>query len=351
MTDDRPTGDPDLLGLSLDEAATAVARTADRDPESVRSTLDTVAEDGVVSEAGVQSALAHVSTVVATAENRVENAELAVADARDAAAEVGRLDVVRHRLDAFESRLAAVETRVDDLGDDLRNLVDCADDPDSVYEVAVDIRQLTGRANALQRAADEIALDAEAFERWATAPERRRRELAGDVDAMDGFLDDLAATTDDLAAAVEDDADLANPAGRWLDATMRARVAALLIADLRAELADLRAWPDRNGAGEGGDAESDVDGTDRGSNADGTDGGPPTDEVALADVAARIDDLDARCARIDDRLADLARPAWRDRHDDRLSALADVLDGFEPPVDWEDVQAALDDHRLGIGAG
>jgi chromosome segregation ATPase len=323
MTDEPDA--PDLLGRPVDEAVDAVAGADDRDPETVRAVLDTVAEDGVVTEAGIQSALAHASTVVSTPETRVENASIALDDARDAAREVRHLDVVRDRLDAFAARLASVETRVDDLGDDLQAVVERADDPDSVYAVAADIRRLVGQANAVQRAADDLALDVEDFERWLAAPDRRRRELAGDADAMDRFLDDLAAATDDLAAATDDEADLADPAGRWLDATLRARVSSLLIADLRAELADLRAWPE--------------------------DGNPADGDVpSLDDLENRIDDLDGRCDRLRERLDDLARPAWRERHADRLDALEGVLDEFEPPVDWEDVQAALDDHRLGIGA-
>lgn len=337
MTDEQGTDDADLLGTPIDEAVeAAVAGGDDRDPETVRAILETVAADGVVSRDGVESALARVSTVVATPENRVENAAIAVDDAREAAGPVVDLDVVRDRLEAFESRLASVEARVDDLGDDLRAVAERADDPDSVYDLAAEIRRLEGRANALQRAADEVALDAEAFERWVTDPERRRRELAGDVDAMAGFLDGLADATDDLIDAAADegdadadaDADLPDPAGHWLDATLRARVSDLLIEDLRAELADLRAWPAADGA-----EDADV----------------PDDP--FADLEGRIDDLDARCARLRERLDGVARPEWRDRHDDRLAALDRVLDGFEPPVDWEDVQAALDDHRLGIGAG
>lgn len=322
--DDRP--DPDLLGTPLDEAvAAAVEADDDRDPERARAVLDAVAEDGVVSRDGIESALERASTVVATPENRVENAELALDDAREAARPVDHLDVVRDRLAAFASRLAAVESDVEDLADDLRALADRAGDPDSVYEVAADVRRLEAEANALQRAADDLALDAEDFERWLTDPERRRRELAGDVDAMAGFLDGLADATDDLADAVADeDPDLPDPAGRWLDATARARISALLIEDLRADLSALRNWPGADGADAGDD---------------------------LADLAARIDDLDARCDRIADRLADLARPEWRDRHADRLAAIERVIDGFEPPVDWEEVQAALDDHRLGIGTG
>lgn len=326
MTDEPDAAD--VLGRPLDEAVDAVTARTDDDRETVRTVLETVADDGVVTREGVESALAHASEVVATPETRVEHAARAVDDARAAADPVRHLDVVRDRLEAFESRLASVEAGVDDLDDDLAALVDRADDPSAVYEVATGVRRLTGRANGLQRAAADLALDAQAFERWVTDPERRRRELAGDADAMAGFLDGLADTTDDLADAVAaDDPELTDPGGRWLDATLRARVSALLIEDLRSDLAALRAWPDTEGDGAGGDA-GDLD-----------------------DLADRIDALDGRCDRLRGRLDDLARPAWWERHGDRLAGLERTLDGFEPPVDWEDVRAALDDHRLGIGSG
>ncbi|MFB6281128.1 MAG: halo transducer protein [Haloferacaceae archaeon] len=320
MTDEQGSDAAGVLGLSVDEAVAAVAAASeDRDPERVRAVLGIVAEDGVVTRDGIRSAVADLSVP----EDRIGRAERALADARQAARPADRFDVVRDRLAAFESRLDALRADAERMAADVRDLADRAEAPDSAYGVAVDIRRLAGETDALGRATDDLALDAERFERWLADPERRRRELAGDADAMAGFLDGLADATDDLADAVAAaGSDLPDPAGHWVDATARARVSALLIADLRADLAALREWP-----------------------------GAEADDGALGDLADRIDGLDARRDRIADRLADLSRPAWRERHADRLAAVERVLDGFEPPVDWEEVQAALDDHRLGIGTG
>jgi hypothetical protein len=118
---------------------------------------------------------------------------------------------------------------------------------------------------------------------------------------------------------VEGDAD---PAVGWIDATFRHRAVGLLFADLRAELADLRTMAERQASA---DAVADVD-----------------------DLDGRLAALEDRWAALGDRLDDLARPSWHDRFDDRLTALEGALDGFEPPVDWGRVQAALDEHRAGI---
>lgn len=330
VTDDRPgdAHDP-IVGLSLEAAVEAVvARSDGRDPRAVRAALDAVAEDGVVTREGIESALTEGSENVATLETRVERAAAALAEARETAGPVVHLDVVRDRLDTFETRLAALESRVEDLSDDLGALGERADEGKvEAYEVATGVRRLVGETNAARRAADDLALDVGAFERWVESPDHRLRELEGDADAMAGLIDGLADATDDLAAAVEEtdaaggsDPGAPSPGALWLDATIRNRVLGLLLADLRATLADLRAWPD---------AEQDPE--------------------CLDDLADCLDDLDARRDRLGARLDDLARPAWRDRHDDRLAAVERTIDSFEPPVDWADVQAALDDDRLGIG--
>ncbi|MFC7047116.1 hypothetical protein ACFQH6_18500 [Halobacteriaceae archaeon GCM10025711] len=106
----------------------------------------------------------------------------------------------------------------------------------------------------------------------------------------------------------------------WLDVAFQHRVQRLVLADVRAELADLRTWADRE----------DI-----------------ADEERTAAVESRLDDLESRLAAADDRLDDVARPEWRERFGDRLSAFEAALDGFEPPVDWADVQAAVDEHRPG----
>lgn len=322
--EDQASENESIDGLSLSAAVDVVVRRdATPDRETVRAVLERIAEDGVVTQAGVDAALGQLSKVVSTPETRLEFAEMEFDDAEAAAESVADLAVVRWRLDAFEERLAAAEDRVDALGTGLQRLVERADDPDDLFTLAVGIRRLTEDANEVHRAADELTLDLESFQRWLDDSSVRYDELAEDVDALESALEDLDGVAGEVAAAVEHDADTDDeiaPGVTWIDATMRGRTLDLLLADLRAELDDLRRWDRR------------VDAThDR------------ADEIA-----ARLDALDEQLAAATGRLDDCARPAWRDRYGDRLAALESALDAFEPPVDWGDVQAELETHLAAV---
>lgn len=323
MTREDDDAADEALGLPVDDAVEVVAaREDDPDPEDVRATLRTVAEDGVVSREGVRAAIADVSKVVATPENRVELAEMALSDAREAADAVSDLGAVRSRLAAFEDRLAAVSGGIDGLTDDLQELSARASDPEDVYGFAADVARVEARANELHGRADELKLDVEEFEAWLDDPERRLRELEDDADAVGEYLDGIERTAEGVEAGVEG----VDPAEAWFDAALRHAASELLVEDLRAELDDLRAWTDRaNGdAGEDGDAR-----TDR--------------------VADRIDDLRGRWATAGDRLDALARPAWRDRFGDELSGFEATLAEYEPPVPWGELQAEVERRREAIG--
>lgn len=307
-----------LAGRSLDEAVEAVvARDESATPETVRRVLSHVETDGTVSWDGVDEAVAQLATVVSTPETRAELAAIELADAREAAEPVADREVVRTRLDAFERRLDAVETRVEALGADLQSLV--GDDSAGLYEVAEDVHQLTVAANSAQRAADELQVDLEEFQRWLADPDVRRETFAEELDALAESLDALSATTDELAAAM-DDSD-SDPGATWFDTRLRHRALDPLFSDLRRELAALEAWDEETG----------------GETAD--------DLAALAD---RLDGLRAQWRSETERLERLARPAWRDRFDDRLSSFDAALAAVEPPVDWGEISAALDDARAGL---
>jgi hypothetical protein len=310
--------DDSLDGLSLDAAVDAVVARTDDDPDAVRATLTRVTEEGEVRRDAIDDALAHVSKVVSTPETRVENAGLLIDDAREAAAGVDHLDSVAARLDDFEERHAAVASRVDELGDQLQSVVALANDPDAIYETAVEIRRLTAAANSAQHTADELGVDAEEFEAWVRNPDRRLDALDDDADAVAGFVDGVAETLDALAAGDVD----APPAAVRFDAALRHRVARLLLADLRAEVADLRAWPDPGPD----DAHGAVD-------ADALD--------ALDDRLATLDD---RRQSIGDRLDDTGAD-WRDRYGGRLADFETALDDHAPPVDWGAVESLLTEYR------
>lgn len=313
--------DDSLDGLSLDAAVDAVvARTGD-DPDAVRAALGRVTEDGIVRREAVDDALAHVSKVVSTPETRVENAGMLIDDAREAAAAVAHLDSVAERLDDFEERHAAVASRVDDLGDQLQSVVELANDPDAIYETAVEIRRLEAAANSAQHTADELGVDAEEFEAWVRHPGRRLDALDDDADAVASFIDGVGETLDMLAAEdVDTDAD---PAAIRFDAVLRHRVSRLLLDDLRAEVDDLRVWPDPGPD----DAHGAVD-------ADG-----------LAALDDRLAGLEDRWRSIDDRFDGEPTVEWRDRYGDRLADFEAALDGHAPPVDWGAVESLLGEYR------
>ena len=331
--EERPDDEP-LDGLAVEEAAERVrAREPDRDPETVRDALSFVADDGVVGREALQESLKLTSKVLTTAETRAELATIALDDAREAAESVPDLPTVRARLDGFEAEVAAVEDRAAALGADLQAVLDDREDPVARFAVADGLRRVDEDARAVQRTADELQFDLEDFERWLTSHAVRVRELGEDIDALAASLDDLATAVDAVEAAVDagpeatgGDAAADDPARVWFDATLSHRATGLTVADLRAELGDLRTWADR------ADADS-------------------VEEGGLDDLAGRLDDLAGRHESLGQRLDAAAEPAWTDRLGDRVAAVESGLDDCEPPVDWGVVGSVLDEHRGDLGSG
>jgi hypothetical protein len=249
----------------------------------------------------------------------VENAGLLIDDAREAADAVDHLDSVAERLDDFEERHAAVAARVDGLGDRLQSVVALADDADAIYETVVEIRQLTAAANSAQHTADELGVDAEEFEAWVRNPDRRLDALDDDADAVASFVDGVAETLDALAAGNGD----TDPGALRFDAALRHRVSRLLLDDLRAEIADLHAWPDPG--------PDDAHGA--------------VDAEGLAALDDRLATLEDRRQSVGDRLDEQTEAGWRDRYGDRLADFEAALADHAPPVDWGAVEALLVEYR------
>lgn len=323
---------PSLDGLAIDEAVDAVVGAhPDRDPERVRTTLDRVTEDGVVRADAVEDALAHTAKVVATPETRVERASMALDDARETGSDVTDRDLVASRFDDFEGRLATLEQRVADLGERLQGLVDA---DGGLYAVAREIREVTTEANAVQYEADELASEIAEFEQWLADASVRHERLAGDVEALETTVDGLAATVEAVETAVDEDSGVVSlpEAGdverdaAWFDATVRHRMAGLLLADMTAEAATLRDWPG-DAATDEGDDENDT----------GTDG--------LDELEGRIETLERRHDDVGERLEALARPDWTVEFGEQVSAVEARFERMDPPVDWEEVRAVLDDHH------
>jgi hypothetical protein len=332
--DDAGSEVPSLDGMALDDAVEAVvAADESRDPDAVRRALSHVSEDGVVTESAVDDAVGHLSKVVATPETRVELVGIELEEAREDAQSVADIDLVAARLDEYETELAALEDRLERVQASLSDVVEQADDPDALYTVGRGCSEVTAEANALQADADDLKLELENdFQRWLGDAGFRAERLGEDVDAVEGMLDELWGVAEALDDADEGEQPtlpggeaVADPAVAWFDASLRVRVATLLLADLRAERADLRTWLDRE------DAAGD---------------GPGSDTAdSLDDAAGRLASLDERASGLRDWLDALAESGWRDRFGDRIETFEHAVDDRSTPVDWADVQAALDRHR------
>jgi len=333
----------EMDGLSTEEA---VDRILDRDDsldrDAVRERLEYVTHDGVVCRDGIEEGLGDVSQVISTPENRIDLARREFETAAEAAAPVSDLAVVDARLAEYEGRLLALKDEVDRLGPELNELFnEWLDEPDDVYAMADGLYQHASRAQRMHGLVDELITDLESFQAWVEDPAVRFDELERDVEGVEDSLADIDGALVDLADADEPDKTSAEaddedpgdgtdiggdeelePVFVWVDAALRHRLVGLLITDLRVELDGLRAWGDRENA---------------------------RDEARESELEERIDGLRNQWEALDGRLDDAARPAWRERFEDRLSAFEDDLDAFEPPIDWGEVQRTLQEHRGEIG--
>jgi len=332
--DDEATDTPSIEGMAIDDAVEAVVSSGeDRDPGAVRRALSHVTEDGVVTESAVDDAVGHLSKVVATPETRVELVGIALDEAREDTEPVADLDVVATRLDEYETELARLEDRLETVQASLRETVERADDPDSLYAVGRACSEVTAEANALQADADDLKLELEDdFQRWLVDARYRADRLGEDVDSVERMLDELSGVAEALDDANGDEPPtlpggeaIEDPAVAWFDASLRVRVGNLLLSDLRAERSDLRTWLEREGEDE--------------------DDGADSAAAALDDAAGRLASLDERATGLEDWLDALARPPWRDRFGDRVETFEHAVADRPTPVDWADVQAVLDEHR------
>jgi len=291
--------------------------------DTAREVLDPITDDGVVTQRAVETAVSDTSKLLATAETRVELAGNAYADAVDAADPVADLPVVRTRLDGFAERLSAVNTRISELRPDLGVPADALERPRSVYDVAAELRDVATTAQGIIRTADDLSFDIEQFRSWLDRSSRRYDEFEKDLNLVEDSIAGLEITVErPLSDAAETRSSDGNgPAAEWADATMQVDVVALLIADLRAELRDLRAFAER------------------------------TDDPFRSDLRDRIERLDSRVSAIDSTLDRGADRAWRDRFEDDIATFESELATFDPPVDWGAVDRTLQSHRpAGTGA-
>jgi chromosome segregation ATPase len=315
MSDDGHDGDG-LLGLTVERAAEQVAPTVDDDQETVRTTIQMISDDGVVTQAAVQDALGRVSKVVATPETRIELADDALTAARDAATPVADTDLVATKLATFEADLSALEERVDALGSQLSDLVDRAGESGDLYTVARSIRELRAEATDAQNAADALSDEIKTFRRKVANPTEWVSELREDVDTLEASLEDLQTAVDRLHAIDTDAPEDGDPALAWADTTLQYRVRELFVEDVRAELDVLETLG----------AETGVD-------------------LPLDTIRSRLRELEDLQTDISAGLDDAFDPAWDQQYSDTVASFDETIASFEPPVPWATLQDKLQRHR------
>ncbi|MDB2223254.1 halo transducer protein [Halorubrum ezzemoulense] len=287
----------------LDELVESVADRTGEEPESIRTWLEPFTDDGRVTSAAIESSVTDVSQILATAETRVDLATRTHDEATAAADDAPDLEVVTVRRRAFGDRLDDLRAEVEALGDDLGAARSGLAEPVAVYRAAVALHEITTEAQDIVRVAHDLETELEAFEAWLRSANRRHGALVDEIDAAEESVAAVAETVASLRESDDPDPE------RRFEATLQTRVLELVVADLRAEAADLRAWADRDGVSFPGD------------------------------VDARLDDLEAAVADHADALAD--GPDWDDRFDERLDTLDAELDAVEPPVAWARVDETV----------
>ncbi|OYR73078.1 halo transducer protein [Halorubrum ezzemoulense] len=294
----------------LDELVESVADRTGEKPESIRTWLEPFTDDGRVTSAAIESSVTDVSQILATAETRVDLATRTHDEATAAADDAPDLEVVTVRRRAFGDRLDDLRAEVEALGDDLGAARSGLAEPVAVYRAAVALHEITTEAQDIVRVAHDLETELEAFEAWLSSANRRHGALVDEVEAAEESAAALTETVESLR-----DADDPDP-GRRFDAAVQTRVLDLVVADLRAEADDLRAWAHRDGA-------------------------PFPD-----DVDARIDDLESAVAEHADALGD--RPGRDGEFGERLDALDAELEAVEPPVAWARVDETVAEARSAL---
>lgn len=317
---DRP---PRVAGMELEDAIESlVSSDGSMDRRTARTLLKPVAEDGVITWDGVEDELSHLAKVVSTPETRTELAAIGLDDARDAADEAPDLEIVRTRLDAFESRLTDIQGQVDELGRRFQRVVDPDRRDDPILQIAKEIKDVRETSNGLQRAADELQVELESFEEWLDDPEARVAELSEDIELVESMHEGLTEAVETIKGqpveVTNRDGDAPMHSQTWKEAEISHRVAGLLLDDIRTELGQLIEWHEQVG-----DQRPD----------------------RLSELGARIDALSATRESIGERLDAAATQEWDDQFRKELDAFDSALKEFEPPMAWDEVEAALDDLR------
>jgi len=319
----------EMDGLSTEAAVDRILERDDSlDPDDVRERIEYVTSDGVVCREGIEDGLGEVSGIISTPENRIDIARREFETATDLADPVSDLRIVAVRLEGFEERLLALKREVDRLGPELNELFnEWLEEGDDVYAMADGLHQHADRGRRMHALVDELIRDLESFQEWVQDEDVRVEELDRDLEGVDESLDDLENAVSELEGDEEPSGDGGGvnepePVFVWVDAALRYRLVGLLVDDLRTELDGLRKWGEREGT---------------------------ANDEQCDRLAERISLVRSRWEALEERIDATARQTWRDRFDDRIAAFESDLEDFEPPVDWGEVQRALQEQQEEIG--
>lgn len=319
MSDDRRTFD-----LSTVRERVAERDDTDVDP-NVMAAMEDRADDGqlaldAVTEWHRECRAAHDSTAAEVDEVEAEfealREGLDPVD-RDSNQVRARIDEYADQFDAMRSALATTDDRLDATPAE-------PESPATAYESAEQLRRAERVVHEVAHSLHHLESDVESFETWLHDPATRLDDLGEEMGGFERYLDNTEGLLDRLEAADTDDI---RPFGSWLSAYHLQRMMALVFEELRADIADLDAWLDRQE-------------------------GSYDDE--LAGLRERLGALEARHETCSDRLD--AAAADIEDFDAKRAEVAESVDEFEaaldeqePPVDWGEVEELVQSQFSELG--
>jgi chromosome segregation ATPase len=232
---------------------------------------------------------------------------------------------VRARIEEYESQIDAMRSALSTTADRLDATPKRPGSPAAAYEAADQLRRAGVVVHEVAHSHHHVEEGLDAFETWLDDPETRIDEFGDEIGGFERYLDNTEGLLDRLES---DDSDEFEPFDAWLSAYHLQRMMALVFDELRADMAELETWLERQN-------------------------GDYDDE--LARLRDRLDTLEGRHGTCSERLDTAA--SGIEKFEAKRGAVADSLDRFEaaldehePPVDWESVEGLVQSQfdELGI---
>lgn len=228
-----------------------------------------------------------------------------------------RIDEYRDQFDSMRSALATTADRLDDTPAR-------PESPAAIYESAEQLRQAERVVHEVAHSHHHVEEGLESFEAWLGDPAMRIDDFDQEIDGFERYLDNTEHLLDRLESG---DTEGIKPFSAWLSADHLQRMMSLVFEELRADIAELETWLERQE-------------------------GSYDDELAA--LRDRLDALEARhetCSeRLDATAADIEDfAAKRAEVADSADEFQAVLDEQEPPVDWGDVEELVQSQFSDLG--